>query len=74
MPPSVIDLEKVCRLCFREDNGLSKMTSIYEQQDLEETIKKCLQIEVNVQYLNCYNLMTYYNFYSYLIFLGVDWQ
>lgn len=47
MAPVLIDFEKVCRLCFRDDDGRSKMTSIYEQQDLEETIYKCVQIEVN---------------------------
>jgi len=47
MAPIIIDFEKVCRLCFREDDGRSKMTSIYEQQDLEEIIYKCVQIEVS---------------------------
>jgi len=48
MAPVLIDIEKVCRLCLREDDGHSKMTSIYERQDLEETIYKCVQIEVNI--------------------------
>lgn len=48
MAPLLIDFEKVCRLCLREDDGYCKMTSIYEQYDLEETIRKCVQIEVNV--------------------------
>lgn len=43
-----VDLEKVCRLCIREDDGQSKMISIYEQPDLEDIIKNCLQIEVNL--------------------------
>lgn len=47
MAPLLIDFEKVCRLCFREDDGHSEMTSLYERQDLEETIQRCVQIEVN---------------------------
>lgn len=47
MAPVLIDFEKVCRLCFREDDGHGEMTSLYERQDLEETIRRCVQIEVN---------------------------
>lgn len=46
MVPLPIDLEKICRLCFREDDGTSKMVSLYEQPSLEETIQKCVQVEV----------------------------
>lgn len=48
MSPITINFEKICRLCFREDNGNCKMTSIYEQHDLEETIRKCVQIDVSL--------------------------
>ncbi|XP_050521795.1 zinc finger protein OZF-like [Daktulosphaira vitifoliae] len=48
MPP-VVDVEKVCRLCFREDDGHSKMTSIFERHELEDIIKKCVQIEVSLR-------------------------
>lgn len=54
-----IDFEKVCRLCFRDDDGQNKMTSMYERPDLEETIQRCVQIEVNfnmkllIQFLFC---------------------
>ncbi|XP_050423549.1 zinc finger protein 235-like [Adelges cooleyi] len=44
----VVDVEKVCRLCFREDDGRSKMTSIFERHELEDTIRKCVQIEVSL--------------------------
>lgn len=47
MAPVIFDLDKVCRLCIREDDGQSKMTSIYEQPDLEDIIKNCVQIEVS---------------------------
>lgn len=42
-----INVDKVCRLCLREDDGTFQMTSLYDRLDLEETIRKCVQIEVN---------------------------
>lgn len=51
MAPLIIDFEKVCRLCLRDDDGQSKMISLFENPVLEETIKKCVQIEVGT-YLN----------------------
>lgn len=44
----IIDFEKVCRLCLRDDDGQSKMISIFEKPHLEETIRKCVQIEVSI--------------------------
>lgn len=46
MVPLIIDFEKVCRLCLRDDDGHSKMISIFEKPVLEETIRNCVQIEV----------------------------
>jgi len=48
MAPLVIDFEKVCRLCLRDDDGQSKMISIFEEPHLEETIKNCVQIDVSI--------------------------
>lgn len=49
MAPEFIDIEKVCRLCLREDDGRCKMTSMYQQPELDYLIQKCVQIEVSVQ-------------------------
>ncbi|KAE9542638.1 hypothetical protein AGLY_002549 [Aphis glycines] len=46
MAPLIIDFEKVCRLCLRDDDENSKMVSIFENPVLEETIRNCVQIEV----------------------------
>jgi hypothetical protein len=51
----LIDFDKVCRLCLRDDDGNSKMVSIFEKPVLEETIKDCVQIEV--KYLLITNLV-----------------
>lgn len=48
MAPLVIDFEKVCRLCLRDEDVNSKMVSIFENPVLEETIRNCVQIEVNI--------------------------
>lgn len=48
MVPLIIDFEKVCRLCLRDDDENSKMVSIFENPVLEETIRNCVQIEVNI--------------------------
>ncbi|VVC26530.1 Hypothetical protein CINCED_3A000939 [Cinara cedri] len=48
MAPVIFDIERVCRLCIREDDGQSKMTSIFEQPDLEDIIKNCVQIEISL--------------------------
>jgi len=55
MAPLIIDFDKVCRLCLRDDDGNSKMVSIFEKPILEETIKDCVQIEV--KYLLITNLV-----------------
>lgn len=47
MAPEFIDIEKVCRLCLREDDGRCKMTSMYQQPELDYIIQKCVQIEVS---------------------------
>lgn len=46
MAPLIIDFEKVCRLCLRDEDVNSKMVSIFENPVLEETIRNCVQIEV----------------------------
>lgn len=48
MAPVIFDVDRVCRLCIREDDGQSKMTSIFEQPELEDIIKNCVQIEVRL--------------------------
>jgi len=48
MSTELIDVERVCRLCLREDDGYCKMISIYGKPDLEKTILNCIQIEVDM--------------------------
>lgn len=54
MAPEFIDIEKVCRLCLREDDGRCKMTSMYQQPELDYLIQKCVQIEVSGDSLYSY--------------------
>lgn len=44
----MIDIEKVCRLCLREDDGCTKMISINGNRQLVKVIQNCLQIEVGI--------------------------